>query len=248
MNEESLTRLRRPPRAAFSAALYQRISKPMLTPTQPPRWRRLALALGTASLALVLTLAAMPPARAWATTVLRQIGVLQLVEEASPRTEAPDTSEPLPTGTPIPADRPARLTTVEQVAAEAGFQPLQPATLPEGYTLTELGVMEYIDDSLRPDGLGTFLHYTPAASEAFLDVQQSRFYGDAPREVAIGDVPVVDVTVRGVPGVWLAGLPGVHPGERLNMLLWWEDGFAFALQSNVLGLEEVLPIAESLEL
>lgn len=247
MNDDFLTRQRRSPRPEFAAALYRRITEPVNPQPVWFRWRRPALAFGIGLLALALVAAATPPARAWAATVLRQIGLISVVETASPPADLDPNAPPPPTSTPIPADRPAVLTTVEQISKEAGFQPLVPAHLPQGYAQADLGAMEYLNDAFRSEGMGTFFRYEAANGVHFLEVQQSRFTGDAPQELVVGDVPVVDVVVRGTDGVWLERLPQVGlPNSPINMLLWWEDGFAFAIQSDILGLDDLLAVAESL--
>jgi hypothetical protein len=80
-----------------------------------------------------------------------------------------------------------------------------------------------------------------------------------PWTMEIGDNPIVDVTVRGQDGIWLEQIP-VYPfqneqGEweytRWNQLIWSENDFTFVLQTNmpsdVLPLDEILKIAESLK-
>ena len=51
---------------------------------------------------------------------------------------------------------------------------------------------------------------------------------------------IVDVTVRGVPGVWLP----VENGK--NCLVWEENGITYTLTTHSLSLEQMLKIAESL--
>jgi hypothetical protein len=248
-----LTRFRRPPRAAFAAALYHRISQPMKATPRRMFFRRAGIALAGFALVFSLSLLAVPALRVMAYDVLRQIGVISFTtaERRPPAEPSAARGLPDPTSTPIPPARPTTFTTLDQLEAEAGFRPLAPAYLPQGYVLDEMAPMEYLDDSGRGEGMGTFMRYVLAAqAEHYLDIQQTRFADDRQREFPIGNNPIQDVTVRGRPGIWLeqalldaADNPKPHP---LNVLLWEEDGFIHSLMSDVLPLEELQRVADSL--
>jgi hypothetical protein len=74
MNDDFLYKFRKPPRSEFAAALYQRITQPMKTPTRTRVLHTFAL-----SFAMVAVIAAvlffLPSARAFADSILRQFGV-----------------------------------------------------------------------------------------------------------------------------------------------------------------------------
>jgi hypothetical protein len=249
MNDEFLTRFRRPPRKAFAAALYQRISQPMNTDVRPGWLRRPALALAAAIL-LAITLAAIPPLNAFARDVLRQIGVISFTdaERVAPHPADAPRGLPDPTPTPIPLNRPQTLTTLDEISAEAGFRPLVPGYLPAGYALADLLAMEYLDDAQQPQGRGTSLIYWQTGDrDRYLDIQQALFTGDEPHEFPVGDNPITDVTVRGQPGVWLEQARlDPRAGHTANILLWEEAGYIHSLFSASLALAEMLTIAESL--
>src|SRR5258707_7014320 len=73
MNDDFLTRFRKAPRPEFAASLYQRISKPMQTQTKPGTLRFAALTLSLLAV-LTATLLLSPSARAFAQSLLHQIG------------------------------------------------------------------------------------------------------------------------------------------------------------------------------
>lgn len=76
---------------------------------------------------------------------------------------------------------------------------------------------------------------------------------------SVGDAPVVEVTVRNRPGVWVEQTnwgfeTSSDPADRqpkpvgMNFLIWEEDGFTMWLKSYRLTLSEMLKIAEGLHL
>src|SRR5258706_5956713 len=73
MNDDFLNKFRKAPRPEFAASLYQRISKPMQTQTKPRTLRFAALTLSLLAV-LTATLFLSPSARAFAQSLLRQIG------------------------------------------------------------------------------------------------------------------------------------------------------------------------------
>jgi len=245
MNDQFLNRFHKPPRKAFVEALYERISAPM--PKRNVTLRRLALGVGAAAVLLALTLLVSPAKRAYAQDVLRQIGLYQLVPgERPPRPNAP-AGLPDPTSTPA-SGNPARITTVEEAAAAAGFAAYVPAYLPAGCTFQEASVMKYINEQFRLEGIGIYIHY--ACGEDFIEVLQAVMYETQPRLSYTGETEIQDVTVNGRPGVWMIDihhdLPDDPFGGRLDELWWEQDGFYLAVQTTAFPLEEILRIAESL--
>lgn len=90
-----------------------------------------------------------------------------------------------------------------------------PAYVPGGYTLEQIGVMGYLDDRFRTDGIGTFARYV--FDENFLEVQQSLLYGTHIRTSSFGGAEVQDVIVNGNAGVWLTGLRyGMSEGQTCD--------------------------------
>lgn len=252
MNDDFLTRFRRSPRPEFAATLYKRINHPMSTTnsTFPPAVRRVALALGVLLVLLTTTLVVSPAARAFSQTVLRQVGLITFTAETMPEPDERPLPTPNATSTPIAFPRPQYASELEQVTSEAGFQPMLPAYLPEGYQQDKLVAMEYLSDASEHVAWGTSARYVTADGLQYLDVQQARF--NTAQEFPIGDTPIVDVTVRGHEGVWLEqALEAPEaiaepPYNQVSILLWDEDGYTISIFTNSLPLEELLKVADSL--
>lgn len=252
MNDDFLTRFRKPPRAEFEADLYRRISKPMTVSTTYFSRRRLALTFAAVLLVLTVTLAASPGARAMAANLLRQIGVMTLSERpvGEPVLIAPPSPEQLAlaeaTATPIV---PAALsgTPLDVAVAQAGFQPYLPGYLPTGFNQVELVAAEYVDDYGLGHGMGIFVTYL-SPTDGYLAVQTTGF-DERTQDVPMGGRTMTDVVVNGQPGVWIEALPfesSLTSSQSINMLLWSENGFVLAVQADQLPLADVLKIAESL--
>lgn len=251
MNDDFLTRFRKPPRAEFEANLYRRISKPMTVSTTYFS-RRLALTFAAVLLVLTVALAASPGARAMAANLLRQIGVMTLSERPAgePVLIAPPSPEQLAlaeaTATPI---APASLSgaPLEVAIAQAGFQPYLPGYLPAGFTQVELVAAEYVDDYGLGHGMGIFVTYL-SPTDGYLAVQTTGF-DERTQDVPMGGRTMTDVVVKGQPGVWIEALPfasSLVSSQAVNMLLWSANGYVLAVQADQLPLAEVLKIAESL--
>ena len=73
MNDDFLAQFRKPPRAEFAAALYQRISKPMPRQSTYTALRSAALTLSLVAVLAVAVLA-FPSARTFAQSLLQQVG------------------------------------------------------------------------------------------------------------------------------------------------------------------------------
>lgn len=250
MNEDYLSSLRKSPRPEFAAALYQRISKPMLTKTYVRR--RLLLASTAIAAALLVVLTVSPGARALAADFLHRIGILSIgsrpvgdpVLIASPSPEQLAQAEA--TATPmLPASQAG--TPMENAIAQAGFQPFLPGYLPEGYSQRNVVAAEYVDDYQVPYGMGVFVDYQGNQGE-YLSIQTSRFDGRE-QDVPMGGTRVTETMVNGQTGVWIEGIPFRSPfstRQEMSMLLWEEGEYVLAIQTDQLSLEEVLKIAESL--
>lgn len=250
MNEDFLTSLRQQPRPEFAAALYQRISNPMLTKTYVRRRLILASTAFAATLLVVLTVS--PGARALATDFLHRIGVLSIgsrpvgdpVLIASPPPE--QLAQAAATATPMsPASQSG--TPMENAIAQAGFLPFLPGFLPEGYSQQSVVAGEYVDDYQVPYGMGIFVDYRGEEGE-YLSIQTSRFDGRE-QDVPMGGTRVTETMVNGQAGVWIEGIPFRSPfsaSQEMSMLLWEQGDYVLSIHTDQLSLEEVLQIAESL--
>jgi uncharacterized protein DUF4367 len=242
MNDDFLNHFRKPPRADFEAALYQRISKPMTTQTRYPVLRP---ALIGASMLAVLALAifAVPSARTFAQNLLQHIGAYEFVQGTPQAYDASKVPGPITivqneqgtsiqfTGSDVSeVDGPAEASSV------AGFAALVPSYLPAGYGSVSDGYL------VMADGGGTVIMngYHDAAKNFFLVNQWQPGEDDLKQFTR---EQIVEVTVRGHAGLWL---PDAAAPQGKNALVWEENGITYSIISNSLPLEEMLAIAESL--
>lgn len=245
MKDDFLYKFQKPPRKEFAAALYKRISQPMLT--KPVTLRRLSFALVILLTALTLTLTFSPTARVLAANFLRQIGVLNISDRpagdpvliTSPSPE--QAAQAQATATPItpPSETKSEL---EIAVAQAGFLPFLTNQLPQGYVLDDIVAAQYLDDQQVPHGWGIFATYR-TADGGYLSIHTNRFDGRQ-QDVPMGGRQITDVEVNGKPGVWIEDFPS--SGETIDTLLWEVDGYVLAIQSNQLTLEQVLELAKAL--
>lgn len=214
-----------------------------------PLFRNLSLT-AAATLMLVLLVLVIPPLNAFAQDILRQIGNLSLTNSPT-FTERELNSDNSQDAT---SDTPLVLLTLEEASNQAGFAVLIPDYVPTDFTLVYRVVEE--SDSAKM----VMTTYQPARNPKE-DQSIWVYQGIVPdnQEYPVGDAAVVDVTVRGLPGVWVENVvTGVEYSAaadhtngqstllRSNFLFWEENGFLFAIQSPVLGLDETLKVAESL--
>lgn len=201
-----------------------------------------------ATLMLVLLVLVIPPLNAFAQDILRQIGNLSLTN--SPTLAERELNDLQDTT----SDTPLVLLTLEEASNQAGFAVLTPSYVPTDFTLVYRVVEE--SDSAKMVMTTYQLARNPKEDQSIWVYQ-----GIVPdnQEYPVGDAAVVDVTVRGLPGVWVENVvTGVEYSAaadhtngqstllRSNFLFWEENGFLFAIQSPVLGLDETLKVAESL--
>ncbi len=112
---------------------------------------------------------------------------------------------------------------------------LSPSYLPFGYTAMS-------DWYVTPQGTGTDVtNGYRDTGNYFLILNQWKLGGGDLKTYAREQI--VDVTVRGQPGVWLPD-PSVPEGKEA--LVWEENGITYSLLSNSLPLDELLKVAESL--
>lgn len=119
-----------------------------------------------------------------------------------------------------------------EVQGLVGFPVLAPAYLPDGYEFSNA----WADDPDR-----AYVEYF-RPMDGLLGLMQTRL-GERYPQVQVtssSDIPVEEVTVRGVDGLWL------DSGVGMELLMWEENGINFQLSGSLDGLEEALRIAESL--
>jgi hypothetical protein len=139
--------------------------------------------------------------------------------------------------------------TIEEASDAAGFQVLSPEYIPAGYQMVARGIFT------APAGVFAHTAYATESGEETISIGQDRYVPGFESEFSVGDALTVDVTVRGMPGLWAEGAKlGIRSdgsgGSELygvNVLIWEEEDDLFFLTSNELALQEMLKIAESLK-
>ncbi len=243
MNDDFLTRFRKPPRREFTEALYQRISKPMNAQIKLPRFRSFALALA-AFVLLALAALSVPTVRAYAEGVLHRVGGFAF-QQGVPITNNSNRPSPITLertqnsiairvapGTPAAKD-------AAGAAALAGFSVYVPAYLPAGYT--DMGDW-YVTDE---DNGKTVTHGYRDASNHFLSVNQLKQSAGQPPKTYTEE-QLVNVTVNGLPAVWIPRQTSDGGGKKA--LVWEERGITYWLVTvdNSLSLDEMIKVADSL--
>lgn len=232
-------------------------------------WRQAFAALLLGAACLVMAVWLYPPGRAWARAILAQSGPVTITDNPTlpeqmltrtptplpteiPSTPSPDDLKTNPPGIGMPEANVADAATASQMA---GFAVLAPHYIPTGYELLRIQLLQSRD--------GTFYEVSteydnPHERDGYFLLRQiyaPSSEGDVPAfEWPVGDAPVVELTVRGQPGVWVEqsnqGQTYNEAGEPVlsqwNMLLWQEDDFLFWFFSKNLSQDETLKIAESL--
>ncbi len=251
MKDDFLYKFQKPPRKEFMQALYKRISKPMLSKTALLT-KRLTYAVVILLTVATFTFTFSPTARVMASDFLRQIGVLFISER--PAGDPVLISSPSPeqsalaqaTATPIiPITE--TVSPFETAISQAGFSPFLPSTLPKGYSFSEVVAAEYLDDQQVPYGWGIFVTYL-TEDGGYLSIHTNRF-DQRQQDIPTGGKKVTDVNINGNTGVWIEDFYARvgTSNDMVDMLLWEENGYVLAIQSNHLSLEEVLGLAQSLE-
>lgn len=236
-------------------SLYARLRANRAHSTRSHYWQR---RLVTATFSIVVLMAVVftvPPLRALAQEVIKRLQTLTLTND--PSLFEPHLNKPVPTFDP--ANPPIQLLTIslEQVIAKAGFTPLLPTYLPAGYSLTTQDAsINQIRLEFQP------ADRNPSDCCAVLGLSQSRSRPSDSAPFPVGDVPIEDVTVRGVAGLWVQNShTGMTPDENgdlqimpTSILTWEADGYLFWMssydsQTNLpLSQAEMMKVANGLQL
>lgn len=232
-------------------------------------WRQAFAALLLGAACLVMAIWLYPPGRAWARAILAQSGPVIITDDPTlPEQMLTRTPTPPPTKTPaapssddLEASQPgigmpdASVADAVTASGLAGFAVFVPHYVPTGYELMRIQPLQSQD--------GTFYevsteYQNPHERDGYFLLRQiyapSSEQGDPTFEWPMGNAPVVELTVRGQPGVWVEqsnqGQTYNEAGEPVlsqwNMLLWQEDDFLFWFFSKNLSQDETLKVAESL--
>jgi len=271
MNDSFLSNFRESPRPEFARALYVRIDTPLKTTYAPghrlallmgwsspaPR-RQLALGIGLSALVLLLALALLPPARAYAAELVLRIGRLFITREPTYAEQfeakinrAGPTGEPAASPSPLEWQAPPLLSLADasaQAAFPAAEISFQPSSLPM--------VARYVT---LPGDEGLFTRVTTVYSDDQnnLVFSQTAYPPEAPTQtLPVGESPAAEVALQGGEGVWIENLrlsTYVDENNRVaprfaSLLVWEKDGFEYWLQATPgRPLPEMLAIAESIQ-
>lgn len=228
-------------------------------------------ALGICLLLMVFSLT-IPPVRTFAQNIIQSIGNFFFVDQPTDAEKYVATMQSgKPTATPnptlvakiTPQFYESALLTAAEASEKAGFPVYTIGYLPDGFTISNRDILftgQTItsDTSYRVE-LDPPLHDGLQLS-AIIALGQTLTSGNTdPWITGTGDIPVIEITVRGVKGAWIEQIP-INPfqneeGEwdyaRWNQLIWSENGFTFVLQTNLpadmLTLDELINIAESIK-
>lgn len=238
MNDDFLTRFRKEPRPEFAASLYERINTPMQTRATPRIMHFAALIV-----ILMIALLLMPSVRAYAESLLRQIGgytFTQGVPQPIDASKLPASFNIVDTSTSTSIELTSDSVVADDLVSAdnlAGFTVLTPSYLPFGYIP--------MDDGWRI----TAENNSTAVTSGYYDATKNYFLinqwkiGDGDTTKAFTREEIIDVTVRGQSGIWL---PNASTNSTSVALVWAENGITYSIISNTLSLDEMLKVAESL--
>jgi hypothetical protein len=155
------------------------------------------------------------------------------------------------TPTPAPDGVPFELVSQRAASTNVGFVLDWLRHPPDGYEL--LGYTVLPDEPYFSAGVGVYrASDSTDAAGPYLLTFQSRFNTTRTPDTVIGDGAQA-VTVRDQPGWWVEGraydtslLPDVDPAAW-RFLYWSEGGFEYVLQSNSLGLDALIEVADLLD-
>jgi hypothetical protein len=254
MSDDFLHQFQKAPQREFAASLYERISNPMKITS---RTRSLRSAVLAASVVMMIGAAFFlsPASRAFAQDLLHQFGAFIFVQappEPKPLTGdasgqqaaglvkknlVQDQAEHLQKQPGANENSTASYAQDATAASQlTGFPVLAPAYLPDGYRIEDTSAAWTV---LHENGeVRASISYGTQDESSFLTVEQ--LIHRPGESKAVESQEIVDVTVQGLPGIWMPDNP------RKSMLVWDENGITYLIISNQLSLDEVLKVAESL--
>lgn len=235
-------------------SLYSRLRANHAHSTRSDYWQRRFVTATFSIVVLMAVVFTVPPLRALAQEVIKRLQTLAL-------TNAPSYVESFLMATPTidPANPPVYQMDLplQDAIAKAGFTPLLPTYMPEGYSL---------EGYRSNDGQFTAsFQPTNETYEQCCAVLSLMQIANPPTDSApfpMGDVLIEDVTVRGVPGLWVEDShTGMTPDENGNLqimptsiLTWEADGYLFWMSSydsqtnQPLSQVEMMNVANGLQL
>ena len=183
-------------------------------------------------------------------------------DDASGRPQSPAGSVPLLPGDTLPR---TDLVTLDEAQADLQFTIKLPGYLPEGYSLMGVSPQPELPDFNPPGGQAPAPADLPKLAPMqvarlvfgngggdMLTLSQAKMPENIPGEVPlpVGQGAVQDITVNGQPAQFISGTwteSGWTEGGFYQLHWLGADGITYDLASSVLGLEELLAIAESIQ-
>lgn len=225
--------------------------------------------------AFLLTAMTLPPVRAFAQDLLKEIGPYIIVSETEVPWEEPPADfnpTPIPGGdgepsemiaatadpnvdpssgpTPIPSNPNAQTLTPQEALTQLGFKALLPSYIPDGYAL----IVDPKFVHAVGDRISSSMVYT-TSEDAYLQIAQTTFDDTSRFAFYVDDEKVIELIIRGQEGLFMeGGLPmtvldenGNNVDIPLNCLMWEEGGHFFMMTASELTQAEMLKIAEGLK-
>lgn len=232
MNDDFLTRYRKPPPREFSEALYERISTEMKTQRMLNVRRIMFAAL---CLALIAAFAFSPAARAALSRVVREIGGITFL--------GPDEAEA--NATPVPESQvtivPEERLPLSEAQAKLPYPVSLPAWVPDGFTMAPSVRISYFGTKYTPVEI-TWYGPDPKLGGIILTVGQ-------PVNWLVDTEHLQEVKVNGQPagltgGSWNADT-GKWGGEDEKTLTWKKGDVMYLLSSRI-PVEDLIQVAESI--
>ena len=195
--------------------------------------RRIATTIAVAVTALILFTG---PGQAFAQSVLRKFGLIEVVEHPSIPYAQPDTDSP-PTASPIPFVP----ETEADVETLVGFDVVTPSYVPDGFAL--------FTRSVAPPPTGqrvATIYQRTDGTPGHIQFDQFQFHSDDKTyEWGVQTGTASPITVRGQSGLWVD-----DPENTLypTTLFWEEGGYTFVIHTPGLSQTEVVRMAESFAL
>ena len=231
MNDDFLTRFRKPPPQEFSEALYERIRTEM-KPQRHFNVRRMtfAVALG---LALIAAFAFSPSARAAFNSLVKQIGGVTFIgpDETADQTPLPESQVTI-----VPGDR----LPLEQAREKVPFEISLPTWAPEGFTMGTSVWISYFGQNYTPVEI-TWYGSDPMVGGIILTVGQ-------PVKWLVDTDHLQEVQINGQPAGLTGGNWDADSGQWSgdDQTLTWMKGDVMYRLSARLPVEDLIRMAESI--
>jgi hypothetical protein len=238
MNDDFLTRFRKPPRREFAAALYQRINAPMNTQNNF-RVRRFTFAAAI-GVALIAALAFSPAARAAFNGLIRQIGGITYLE--------PEESQP-----PLPESEitivPEEMLSLEQARTRVPFDIQLPSWTPEGYTLSPSVRVTYFPHETL--GTNPFVYITWLKSQevgglTLIELVMAQRVSWVVDMDHLEEVQINGRSAGLTGGTWNADTGAWDTSMGDLTLTWMHNDAMYMLRSPGASVEELIRMAESI--